>query len=140
MTTYVLYSPKLRLKQKAVKYFLCHYLPVSMKFSTFQCFPHYPYHYHCSLQPKNVWCVSKQKTFQNLNISKTRFSINSLFSFKEFFLKGYTQNCTSSQTQHRGSNLEEIWVKLTCLTWSLLERWKATRTARGDTNTGSNHF
>ena len=27
---------------------------------------------------------------------------------QEFFLKGYTQNCTSSQTQHRGSNLEEI--------------------------------
>lgn len=27
---------------------------------------------------------------------------------QEFFPKECTQNCTSSQTQHRGSNLEEI--------------------------------
>ena len=27
---------------------------------------------------------------------------------QEFFLKGRTQNCTRSQTQHRGSNSEEI--------------------------------
>lgn len=55
-----------------------------------------------------------------------------------FTLKGHMQNLTSSESQHKDSDLKEVWVRHNC--WSLQERQKAIGTLTGHIDTSGSHL